>query len=137
MRWFLLAMICVPSLGCGSGFASVSGTVTLDGKPLAGKELLRGTVQFIGKDGRGAAGIGYLDEQGQYKLTTGSQKGIAPGDYLVSVSVTEIIPAKIVGDAPSGRRLTPRRFSDPTKSGFTAEVKPGRNTFDFALTSKP
>jgi hypothetical protein len=123
-------------VGCGSNLSSVSGTVTLDGKPLAGSDKLSGTVQFSPEDGRGTIAVGNLDQSGRYNLSTGSRVGVLPGKYLVSVSAVEIIPPKIAGEAGSGRLTTPPRYADAKSSGFTAEVAPGRNTFDYALSSQ-
>ena len=109
-------------LGCGSDLAAVSGTVTLDGKPLAGNERLRGTVQFSPEDGHGTTAVGYLDGDGRYDLSSGSRSGVLPGKYLVTVSATEIIPPKIPGGAPGGRLVTPPQYADAKSSGFTAEV---------------
>lgn len=136
MRTALLGIACIMFVGCGSDLATVSGTVTMDGRPLAGSEHLRGTVSFLPVGGHGTAAIGYLDENGAYKLSSGSRVGVLPGKYMVSVSATEIIPAKIPGEAPSGRAASPARYADAEKSGFTAEVVRGRNTFDYALLSQ-
>ncbi len=135
MRSALLAFLFTWLIGCGSNLASVSGTVTLDGQPLAGSEKLRGTVQFSPESGGGTAAVGYLDQNGRYNLSTGSRVGALPGKYFVSVSATEIIPPQIPGEAPSGRLATPRRYADAKKSGFAAEVASGSNTFDFSLLS--
>ena len=80
--------------------------------------------------------VGYLDQNGRYSLATGSQAGVLPGKYLVSVSATEIIPPKIPGEAGSGRLATPPQYANAKTSGFTAEVASGSNTFDYALLSK-
>jgi hypothetical protein len=136
MRSALLGLTCLLCLGCGSNMASVSGAVTLDGKPLAGNERLRGTVQFMPEDGHGTTAVGYLDENGHYVLSSGSRAGVLPGKYLVTVSATEIIPPKIPGEAPGGRLVTPSRYADVKNSGFTAEVVHGRNTFDYDLLTQ-
>lgn len=136
MRIVLLAIVCTVCLGCGSRLSSVTGTVTLDGRPLVGSDKLRGTVQFCPEEGRGVNAVGYLDEQGRYSLATGSQVGVLPGKYLVSVSATEIIPPKVAGEAGSGRLATPRQYANPKTSGFTADVAPGSNTFDYSLVSQ-
>jgi hypothetical protein len=116
--------------------ATVGGSITLDGKPLAGSDRLRGTVKFSPEGGHGTTAVGYLDEAGRYNLSSGSRAGLLPGKYLVTVSATEIIPPKIAGAAPGGRLTTPPRYADPNNSGFTADVVRGRNTFDYALSSQ-
>jgi len=136
MRKLVVGLACLMFAGCGSNLASVSGSVTLDGKPLVGSERLRGTVSFLPEDGHGTAAVGYLDENGKYELSSGSRVGVLPGRYMVSVSATEIIPPKIPGEAPSGRAATPSRYADAKNSGFAAEVVRGHNTFDYALSSQ-
>jgi hypothetical protein len=122
-------------VGCGDRLATVTGTVTLDGQPLRRGPELVGTVQFVPENG-GVTATAYLDENGQYTLTSGSRQGTQPGRYLIAVSATKIIPADTEGGAASGRPATPRRYADPMESGFAVEVVPGRNTFDFPLSSK-
>jgi hypothetical protein len=136
MRRLLLAILCASLPGCGSNLASVSGAIKLDGKPLAGSESLRGTVQFSPADGHGTTAVGYVDENGLYSLSSGSREGVLPGKYLVSVSATEIIPPKIPGEAPSGRLVTPQGYANAKESGLTADVARGSNRFDYELSSK-
>ena len=136
MRTVLGAILCTWLVGCGSNLATVTGTVTLDGQPLAGSDKMSGTVQFSPEGGRGATAVGNLDQSGRYHLSTGSRVGVLPGKYLVSVSAVEIIPPKIAGEAGSGRLATPPRYADAKSSGFTADVAPGKNIFDYALSSQ-
>lgn len=66
----LLLLYCVMFLGCGgadSGGVDVSGTVTLDGKPLADVE-----VYFVNKK---FEGYGKTDENGHYQLVNGAIAG--------------------------------------------------------------
>ena len=124
-------------MGCGNGLSSVDGTVTLDGAPLAGGAGVKASVGFY-PDGRpGAAAIGILDSDGRYELMVGSQDGVPPGKYVVAVAATRIIMPKDPTGTPSGEPMTPRKYADPRLSGFHADVQPGRNTFDFNLSSKP
>ena len=137
MRAVLFGIFCTTLIGCGSNLGSVSGTVTLDGKPFAGSDHLRGTVQFIPDTGHGTMASGYLDENGKYELSSGSRVGVLPGKYVVTVSAIEIIPPKIPGGAAGGKAASPARYANPKTSGFTADVVRGDNTFDFALSSQP
>jgi hypothetical protein len=121
--------------GCGNGLASVSGSVTLDGQPLRGGNGVRGTVTFQPKSGQGATAVGNLDENGKFVLSTGSQKGVAPGDYLVACSATQIIPSKNPGGTPSGRRVTPLKYADAQTSGLQFTVQSGGNEFELPLVS--
>ena len=124
-------------VGCGDRLAAVSGTVTLDGKPLESGPELSGTVQFIPEGGGGTPAIGYLDASGRYQLASGSQSGIQPGKYAVTIAASKIIPAAIPGEAAGGRPATPRKYADPRQSELQADVVPGNNTFNFALESTP
>jgi hypothetical protein len=122
--------------GCGSELASVSGTVTLDGEAISGGPELRATVYFSPADGSGTSAVGYLDSAGQYTLSMGSTEGIRPGNYVVAISATKLIPARTPGGMPSGQLITPRKYANARDSGLEAAVQSGRNTFDFALSSK-
>jgi hypothetical protein len=84
----------------------VGGTVTLDGKPLP-----------------------------KGKLTLHPAKGkpiaaeIKEGAYATESPVgTMVVTIEYLG--------APKVYSDPTASGLRVAVKAGKNTFDFALTSK-
>src|SRR5262245_38392670 len=68
--------------GCGNGNASVSGRLTLDGAPLASSERVRVTVMFC-PEGGGVPAAALADGDGRYRLSTGAQMGLAPGDYVV------------------------------------------------------
>ncbi len=132
-----VAALCAVGLpvfaGCGDSMASVAGKVTLNGEPLASSESVRGTVYFFPEGGAGTAAVGLLNREGKYSLSTGSRLGVNPGAYAVTISASELIPSKIPGEAPGGRAITPRRYSNPSQSGFRVEVAPGANEFDFAL----
>ena len=68
--------------GCG-GYASVSGQVLLDGKPLA-----NATVSFQPEKGR--ASYGRTDAQGNYRLSyTDKQDGVRPGKCVVRITTAE------------------------------------------------
>jgi hypothetical protein len=119
------------AVGCGGSAASVSGTVSIDGKALVGSDTVRVTVLFF-PESSGAPAAAKLDENGQYELSTGSQAGLPPGNYSVAISAKEITTG-----SQSARDLAANDYGDPQTSGLTAEVKPGSNTFDFDLKSKP
>jgi hypothetical protein len=121
--------------GCGDGLADVTGVVTLDGQPLRGGSGVRGTVYFQPTSGSGAAAVGILDENGKFSLSSGSKQGVAPGEYSVTCSATQIIPSKQAGGTPSGRRITPQKYAVASTSGFQFTVEPGSNEFDLPLTS--
>jgi hypothetical protein len=129
---FALSML----TGCGNGLADVSGTVTLDGTPVEGSRDVYGTVTFLREDGSGAPAIGIIQEAGRYDVSTGTRRGLQPGNYIVGVAVKEILPPAEAGGLTRPRRISPEKYARPEASGFRAEVKPGDNTFDFDLSSK-
>jgi hypothetical protein len=137
--WHLIVLMfgLLGLLGCGNGLASVNGTVTLDGVPLAGGAGVDASVGFYPDGHPGAPGIGFLDSNGHYQLMVGSQEGIPPGKYAIAISATRIIMPKEPTGTPGGVPITPRRYADSRQSGFRADVKPGSNTFNFDLSSKP
>jgi hypothetical protein len=137
--WLKLALFCVTSIvcaGCGDGLASVKGTLMLDGQPLARTNEVEVTILFFPQSGGGAPAAGMVDESGRYTLSTGGRNGIAPGDYVVTLAAMEMKSAA-PGRPPSRRIITPKRYTNPQQSDLRAAVQPGRNTFDFNLTSKP
>jgi hypothetical protein len=112
--------------GCGpaSPRRSVSGTVTLQGRPLS-----LGTIQFF--NDLGPAG-GALIRDGAYHLPT--EQGLEPGRYRVWISVTEPLPElKEPGaSSPPTRELIPPEFN--SQSTHTVEVTDrGPNEFAFDI----
>lgn len=136
---FLLTICLIAStfVGCGNGLARVSGNVTIEGEKIDGDESVRATIKFYPESGTGAAGTAVIDESGYYSLRTGSQTGLAPGDYLVSVSALKINPAKDPNYPPSAQPISPRKYANPVTSGLRAEVASGSNEFDFDLVPDP
>jgi len=132
---WLLVWACIT--GCNGTSATVSGTVTLDGEPVEGSPELYGTVSFYREDGSGAPAVGIIKSAGSYTLATGSQQRLEPGKYNVAVSVKKIHPPAEPGGLTRPERVSPEKYSKPATSGLAREVKPGNNTFDFALSSQP
>jgi len=120
--------------GCGNGLADVNGAVTLNGQPVGGAGIY-GTVTFSQESG-GALGVGTIDESGRYKLETGSRKGIEPGVYKVAVSINKVEPPVNRDAMPKATPISPQKYANAAQSGLRANVKPGRNSIDFALSSK-
>lgn len=129
--WLLSSLLLV---GCGDGLGRVSGRLMLDGQPLAGDAQTQVTVMFYPEAG-GAPASGMVDEDGEYSVATGASPGIAPGKYVVIIAATKS-SASAPNVPPTKKLITPEKYADPKRSGLTADVQPGRNTFDFALDSK-
>lgn len=115
--------------GCGNGMSQVSGQVTLDGQPLhGGNGNTRVTIQFQPVDGFGANAIALADENGNYAIATGSQKGIRPGDYAVMCSVSTLGAGGPVADP---------KYANAKTSGLRFTVQSGKNEFNIPLQSPP
>lgn len=100
--------------------AKATGTVTLDGKPLA-----NATLGFHGQTPAGN-GIAGTDEAGQYQIRSQNRPGIMPGTYRVTFQVKNADPA----NPPF-----PKSYLNPQTTPLTVEIKDGENQFDFDLKS--
>jgi hypothetical protein len=126
----------------------VTGTVTSQGRPLAGAVI---TFVPTGEDGEAASAI--TDSEGKYALTTWeSEDGARPGEYRVKVSKQElqtVDASKMVQNlsieeeqkiyvektkpAPPPKRLIPARFENDETSGLTHKVEEKPTTFDIKI----
>ena len=123
--------------GCGpSGpeLAEVSGTVSVDGQPVPNALL---TFIPVG----GTTSYGKTNSQGVYKLMfTDTKSGAMLGTHNVEIEVKrfskdEAAEMKAAGmDVGSEFIQIPKKYKAP--GALTAEVKRGRNTIDFAMTTK-
>jgi hypothetical protein len=136
MRTSFFALGVVLVLGCGgSKLAPVSGTVTLDGKPLA-----KASVTFQPNDPKqmnpGPGSTALTNENGEYTLQqTGSSKGAVVGLHRVEISCP-IDDGKSNPDDDRQRKprdRVPPRYN--VQSTLQFEVKLGDNTADWKLTS--
>lgn len=118
--------------GCGSSHdATVHGVVTLDGKPLD-----IGEVQFHSLGNSGTA-YGRLAVGGAYQLATGSESGIDPGDYQVTVVAREPFPENLpAGAPPIPKVISPERYGRLETTPFKFTIVAGDNTIDLPLTQK-
>ena len=132
-----VAVVMLLLSGCGGGAppprktVPVTGTVSLNGKPLVGASI-RFIPTTAGHDG--AASVS--DATGAYKLLTGSTEGVMPGsykvvfEYHVNKDGSPIVPQegldmeqlKMSGDAVSG---LPEMYSNPDVTTQMLDVKAG------------
>jgi len=119
----LLLIVLVFTTGCSSGLATVSGSVKIDGVPLK-----TGTISFKSTTD-GALGQGTIDAKGEYTVMTGANSGLKPGSYQVTVVATQLDPPDPARPSfvPQPVLLVPAKYGDPSTSGLTAEIKPGKN----------
>lgn len=143
----MLIVMCAAALfvvpGCGGvsdqpELGQVTGSVTLNGKPLSGVAVV-----FQPESGRPARGM--TDANGKYELTYIRQtKGTKVGPNRVEIAPSEDGEAAetenegsestpVAKPSKSGKPTIPSRYN--TQSELKAEVKAGKNTFDFELKS--
>ncbi len=127
---FALLVITLFTLGCAKHAAQVSGTVTLDGKPLTS-----GTVTFHPAAGLGAPAYGQIDAQGCYELSTGTGAGLTPGSYVATVVANEAMPTRSPTEEVQFKLLTPEKYGSTELSDLKVEVQPGANDVPLALKS--
>lgn len=148
----LLIAAAALSVGCSGGLVNVSGTVTLDGSPVAGAK-----VTFI-PTASGIPASGTTDAAGRYELAIGSGRdGVPRGRYAVTVSKLKVSTlaageaSRVAAAAPPGavetepspdglvqviEHVVPHRYADPATSGLEVSVT-GAGEHDFALQTAP
>jgi hypothetical protein len=128
----LAVLVCVLP-GCGSDLgATVTGTVTLDGKAVG-----PGMITFVPVEGATNPADGAIQIDGSYSLKTSREVGLRPGRYRASATVLDqpdVKPGERSYEAP--KLVTPEKYSDPSTSGLEYDVTPGSNMIDIELTSK-
>jgi hypothetical protein len=133
---FLVLLGLVVALGCGSSkSAPVSGTITMDGQPLA-HVAVSFQPEDEGKLNTGVGSYAQTDDQGKYSLKLiGGGTGAVVGKHRV-----QILP--VVEDNSTNDRVPQPKLKIPmqynSKTQLTYEVKPGSNTdANFDLSSHP
>ena len=136
-RWIRLACASVVLLPCLTGcfrrgpeLAPVTGTVTLDGEPLAGSQ-----VEF--KPMRGNPSYGTTDQLGRYELRyTKDKAGGVVGSHVVRITTQTTAVDPETGNEIQVPQRVPERYNE--RSQLIREVKAGvENRFDFPLESEP
>ena len=125
----------------------VTGTVTSQGKPVAGA-----AITFV-PTGEGEAASAITDSEGKYALTTWrAGDGARPGEYRVKVSKQELAavdPSKMVKNLtieeeqkiyvenkkppPPAKSLIPGKYQDDQTSGLIHTVEEKPTTFDIKI----
>jgi hypothetical protein len=113
------------AVGCGRSdrpdLGTVQGTVTLDGKPLAGALVV------FTPSGPGRSASDLTDAAGRYELTyLRDIAGATLGPHVVIITTAT--------EERGGREMLPPRYHEKTE--LSATVAPGSNTIDFPLKSK-
>jgi hypothetical protein len=122
------------------GGAEVSGTVTLEGAPLAGASIV-----FVLQDKSETVVMAKSDEQGEYRLVGNAGKQINVGAYKVAVSKYALRD----GTIPVGEKLeiakangklfnyVPAIYEEHASTPLQFDVKSGRNVIPIELKKKP
>jgi hypothetical protein len=94
----------------------VTGTISLDGKPIAGAQVVLHALQ--GSTPGDITPTGVTDEHGFFEISSYQPKDGAPeGSWSVTVSWPEILPGG-GSDPEYGRERLPLKYQDPNKSGL-------------------
>jgi hypothetical protein len=127
----LLAVVVLTASGCGSGQATVNGSVTLDGAPLE-----KGDINFIPADGQGGTAGGAIKD-GKYSVSK-----VPPGSKIVQITASKKVGEhKAYPDDPNSPMLDDVKDIIPaeynTKSTLKADLTAGSNELKpFELKSK-
>ena len=129
MKRLSVCLFALLVIGCGTdGRVGISGTVTLDGKPVSG-----GAVNFSPCTGQRGNSSGAGIEDGSFEIP--AKRGLLPGKYVVTFQLFQ---------------LTGRKERDPATGAITDQILPvdlgpgasqevtiedGSNDLSFQLTS--
>lgn len=131
----LLILIAWSLTGCGGNPSTLSGEVRLDGERIVGGDEMRAQVVFYPTSEESAPASSMVGTNGKYELSTGSTRGLQPGEYKVSISLGKITWPE-GGGMPSIKELAPAKYHKPTTSGLVVKVEPGSNEHDFDLVAE-
>jgi hypothetical protein len=134
---FVFVALFVALQGCGGrSYAPVSGTVTLDGKPVANADVTFIPIAEAGTKEAGDTAGGKTNEKGEYKLKTytpqGWKEGALVGKHRVSISQ---LGSKGEGDRSVTWEKLPKQYNGE-KTELTYEVHSGENKKDWELKSR-
>jgi hypothetical protein len=117
---------CAAVAGCSGGKSSVSGSVTLDGKPVAS-----GAITFVKQDGE-------LVREGAIIKDGAFQALVPPGTYRLELNGQKVTGKRIQKgldgkdeEVPLTAELFPEQYN--VKSELTQEIKPGSNIVNLDL----
>ncbi len=117
--------------GCGGAETSITGTVNLDGKPVA-----EGDIRFIPLEGTAGADAGAIIRDGKFKVIV---KDLATGKYRVSIRGNKqggrMEPDPLGGPPIKGTvQIVPQQYQGED-SKLVKEIIPGVNRLDFDLVT--
>lgn len=124
-------------VGCGGSgpeLTEVTGKITLDGAP-----VVACNVTFV-PTGGGSPSYGRTDGKGEYRLMfTRDRYGALPGQHAVRLETQKLSKSEKEELRSSGEDVPEEFVPIPKKyaedGALSAQVKSGKNTIDFELTS--
>jgi hypothetical protein len=126
VRIFSFLLVAPVIAGCSANdWATVSGTVLLDGKPLP-----KGVITFHHVDEEAPA-TGQI-VAGAFSVQTGIKPGLKTGKYVVTVVH---LSSPSIDSGESAKLLTPEKYANVKTSDLNAVVASGENTFKFEMKS--
>lgn len=124
------ALVCAVAVGCGQPATKLTGTVKLDGQPLA-----RALVQFVPERRDGPTALAITDADGRYLLP------VKAVPFRVTIAKQRIVGQKPDDTNPNGglmdvhEEIVPKQYGDLTKTPLRANpVEAAVTTVDFSLT---
>lgn len=137
----ILVVAAVAIAGCqksGPKTTQVEGTVTYKGQPVEKALVMFSPVQ----PGQGMPASGQTDAQGKFTLWTNDRQGVVPGEYVVTISKSELVPTGEKIPKPEGgmedvmttKELLPIKYKLSSSSPLKERVEAGKkNEFKFDL----
>lgn len=135
-----LSALLSAAVGCGPGYpvVDVSGTITLDGKPLANATVLTQPIGTKENITPGPGSIAETDENGHFVLAFQHEDrlGAVPGEVYVKIVENEKEKRASADDtAVMIRSRVPLDYQDGNKVKYTIPAE-GTDAMDFDLKSK-
>jgi len=120
------AFLCLlAAIGCGNPVATVTGKVTMDGKPLE-----FGDIGFHLESGTAVANTKIING-GTYSI--GADSKLPPGNYKAVIIVNETSVSKGPGSVVMPKRISPEKYGTKESTPLKVELKAGANTANFDL----
>lgn len=120
-------MLLATAISCGNGMEKLTGKITVGGEPPPPE--LGGAVSFFPQ--AGASAMAPLREDGTFEMTTGSQKGLKPGEYQVAIGTWfGNLP---MTPSPTHPSWTHKKYAKRQTSGLTITVPVEGNHIEWDL----
>lgn len=141
------AAAALSAAGCGGGpkTAPVSGTVLVDGKPMANLAVVFQPIGSKANENPGRGSYGTTDSNGKYTLFVDGASGAVVGKHKVAIftnlskdqlTSTPADTGSTDGEEPASAEIIPPKYNDMTE--LTFDVPPGgTDKADFKVESIP